>query len=230
MAFCGSCGHKLEGNERFCVNCGRDVSANAGSATATSVAPAVSTTVPPAAPTPSFQPVQPIQAIQPGQPISGMPGAYPPGAIPIVVQAPPAPAKRGGRWGTFIVIALLAGGGYYYYSTHKPAPPPQPPSSSTLVNQNVFDAHWQTVNGFIQISNGKWTNNSTVPVQAATLECDQYDASGTDLDQMRTTLNGPAQPGGSVTFNPFWMGAVASNLNKVTCKIVNVDQAANQPQ
>jgi hypothetical protein len=189
------------------------------------VAPAASTIVPPV---PAFQAVQPIQA---GQAVAAMPSGFPQGAIPIVMTAPPqVAAKRGGKLGTFLVIALVLGGGYYYYSTHKPTPAPPAPSSSALVKQEAFDAHWQTVNGFIQISSGKWTNNSTVPVQSATLECDQYDASGTDLDQMRTTLNGPAQPGGSITFNPFWMGAVASNLNRVTCTIVHVDQPANQSQ
>jgi hypothetical protein len=220
MAFCGSCGNKLEGNERFCVNCGRDVSANAGTTAATGVASASTTTIPPAAPV--FQPVQPVTA---------MPGGFPQGAIPIVMTAPPqAQAKRGGRWGTFLVIALALGGGYYFYSTHKPAPAPPAPSNSAVAKQEAFDAHWQTVNGFIQISSGKWTNNSTVPVQSATLECAQYDASGTELDQMRTTLNGPTQPGGSITFNPFWMGAVASNLNRVTCTIVHVEQTAKQSQ
>jgi hypothetical protein len=59
-----------------------------------------------------------------------------------------------------------------------------------------------------------------VTVASATLECDQYDAAGNELDQMRTTVNGPVQPGGTDTFNPFSMGAVANNLNKVTCTIM----------
>jgi hypothetical protein len=167
------------------------------------------------------------------------PGVYapPPGAIPYAVAAPPPPAKKSGTMWTVIIIAALVGGGYYY--SHQPTPTPtptpapapgptpgpNPPPSSPLLSQEAFDAHWQAVNGYIQISNGKWTNNANVAVQSSTLECDQYDAAGSDLVQMKTTLNGPVQAGGYATFTPFQMGAVTVNLNRVTCTITGVTLA-----
>ena len=207
MAFCGNCGNQLEGNERFCVKCGSDVAAKttAGAASASPIA---------AVPRPvASMPVQPIT----------MPGPYAAaGSIPVAIAVPQAPQKKGVTFGTLIVVAALAAGGYYYYTHHKPVSDEkaQGGSAAALGKQQAFDAHWQNVNGYIQLTNGKWTNNSTVAVQSATLECDQYDGSGNDLDQMRTTLNGPVQPGGTDTFNPFNMGAVAYNLNKVTCTIM----------
>jgi hypothetical protein len=152
-----------------------------------------------------------------------VPGAYPgPGAIPIAVAMPPqAPAKRGGMMGTLLVLAALAGG-YYYYMQRKTPPPPPPADNAALTKQQAFDAHWDAVDGFVQISNGKWTNNATVPIESSVLECDQYNLVGADLAQMRTTLNGPLQPGATSNFNPFQMGAVATNVNKVTCTIVHV--------
>lgn len=217
MAFCGNCGNQLQGDERFCVKCGKDTSAKP--------ATAVAVEAPPAAAAPQTPPVQRVVPITPpGQPIA--PGHYPPVPVPIVV---PQPQKRGGATGVVILLVLIAAAGYYYY-THKTPPVPAKPAvdNSTLAKQQAFDAHWNAINGFIQISNGKWTNNSQYPVQSAILECDQYDSSGTDLDQMRTTLNGPLQPGATDSFNPFQMGAVANNLTRVTCMIVHVKQPSEQ--
>lgn len=137
---------------------------------------------------------------------------------------PPAPAKKSGMTGTIIVLLVLAVGGYYAYKHFykPPVPPPKTGQDQALTKQQAFDAHWDNVNGFVQISNGKWTNNSTQPIQSAILECDQYDSGKNDLDQMRTTLNGPLQPGAVDSFNAFQMGAVANNLNSVTCTIVHV--------
>ena len=146
--------------------------------------------------------------------------------------------------GTVVVIAALAAGGYYWYTHIRPKPPapappapapappnpappapgggggaPQPPGAAALGKLQSFNANWNQVNGFVQITNGKWVNNATVAVQSATLECDQYDSGGNLLDEMKTTLNGPVQPSGTATYNPFNMGAVAANLSKVTCEI-----------
>ncbi len=165
------------------------------------------------------------------------PGMYapPPGSIPYAVAIPPPPAKKSGTMWTVIIIGVLAIGGYQYWhhpvppvSTPTPNPGPTPPNpgptppNPALLSQEAFDAHWQAVNGYITISNGKWTNNANVAVQSSTLECDQYDAGGSDLVQMKTTLNGPVQAGGYATFSPFQMGAVTVNLNRVTCTITGV--------
>lgn len=204
MAFCKNCGTQLQGDERFCPGCGKDVSAT----------PAA--TIPPTVIPPGQHASYP-----PAQPFSGAPGTYlPPGAIPIAVM-PQAPPKRGGWIKTLLIIAVVIAVGYYYVS-HLPPSPADPAANAALTKQQAFDAHWQNVYGFVQVSNGKWTNNATVAVNSAILECDQYDSNGTDLAQMRTTLNGPIQPGASATFNPFQMGAVATNVYKVTCTIVHV--------
>ena len=220
MAFCSNCGNQLEGNERFCGKCGSDVSGKTAAGAVAAGPVAVGQVAPPrAVPSAAAPPVQPIQ------PIAAMPGVYAaPGAIPMAVAMPQqAPAKRGITLGTVVIIAALAAGGYYYYKNYyPPASQTQKGAGAALAKQQAFDAHWQTVNGYIQLTNGKWTNNSTVAVQSATLECDQYDVGGNDLDQMRTTLTGPVNPGETDTFNPFNMGAVANNLNKVTCTIMYV--------
>ena len=213
MAFCRNCGTRLQGDERFCVGCGPEVSARGSGGDV----PAAPGTVP------AGQISQaPHFAAGPG--ISLVQGGYlPPGAIPIAVMPQPVQAKRGGWMKTLLVIAVLVGIGYYFIK-HLPPTPTEPGANAALTKQQAFDAHWQAVYGFVQVSNGKWTNNAKVAIDSATLECDQYDASGRDLAQMRTTLNGPIQPGAMQSFNPFQMGAVATNVYKVTCTIVHVKQ------
>jgi hypothetical protein len=80
-------------------------------------------------------------------------------------------------------------------------------------------------NGQVQISNGRWTNNSTVAIQSATLECTQYGTTGTALTQTQTTLTGatgPLQPESSTTFNPFQVGNVVVGATRANCGIVGV--------
>jgi hypothetical protein len=207
MAFCGNCGNQLQGDERFCVKCGHDVSAPAAA---------------PVAAAGATPPSQPMAVVAPMQPAA--PAQYAaPGAIPVAVAVPQAPQKRGGLLGTVIVIALVAAG-LYYYSKHE-TPPTPPVTTTQLAQQQNFVGHWQSVYGFIEVSNSKWTNNSKVGIQSATLECDQYAANGSDLAQMRTTLNGPVQPGAFQTFSTFQMGTVADYMNHVTCWVVDVSPA-----
>ena len=47
-----------------------------------------------------------------------------------------------------------------------------------------------------------------------------------DLAQMRMTLNGPVQPGGTVTFSPFQMGGAVMNMQTANCAIVAVTPAS----
>ena len=205
MAFCKNCGTQLHGDERFCPGCGTEVSAKG--------ATGPSATVPPAVVAPTPIPAGTHPSIPPAQPVPGAPGVFlPPGAIPIAVM-PQAPPKRGGWLKTLLIIAVIVAVGYYFVQ-HMPSS--DQGATAALTKQQAFDAHWQNDYGFVQVSDGKWTNNATVAVNSAILECDQYDSNGTDLAQMRTTLNGPVQPGASATFSPFKMGAVATNVYKVT--------------
>jgi hypothetical protein len=177
------------------------------------------------------------------------------GPAPVVVGGPPVAAANhtGKMWTWIVILAILAGG--YYYSKNKQATatppaapaqpsgtapqgapaqpggtapqgtPAQPATNGPLVQQQSFAGHWRAIYGYVGLTNTSWTNHSNVVMQSATLECDQYSANGTDLAQMQTTLNGPVQPGGTATFNPFQMGSVATYMSKVNCFIVAVTPA-----
>lgn len=91
MAFCSKCGNHLEGNEKFCVKCGADL-----------------TTSPPLATPPTAPP--------PAPPAPPYAAGYPAGGpMPIAVAVPPPPAKRG-VWGWLAVIAVLLGSTAFYYN------------------------------------------------------------------------------------------------------------------
>jgi hypothetical protein len=144
--------------------------------------------------------------------------------------------------GTIFVVVIAAAIGYYYYNKAHPgttppaATPPasQPGSPSTpppsggggggnaaLLQQQQLSAQWQAANGFILV-NAKWTNSSTVNLSAAVMECDQYDANGTDLSQFRMTLNGPTPPNTWSSYSNVQMGAAANNVSKLVCNLVHV--------
>jgi hypothetical protein len=53
----------------------------------------------------------------------------------------------------------------------------------------------------------------------------QYAASGQTITQNTNTLNGPAQPGQTISFPTFQMGQMAQGLAKVNCGIVGVTPA-----
>ena len=97
--------------------------------------------------------------------------------------------------------------------------------NAALVQQQDFTNNERPANGYAQIFNARWTNNSNVPILRAVLECDQYDDSGAVLLQIRTNLNGTIQPGGTGSYNPFNMGAIQPNLVRVNCAIVDVTPA-----
>ena len=106
MAFCNSCGAQLEGDSRFCVKCGADQTAKAGSAPA----PAAAAPMMAPAPNPAFM--------------------APPGQVQMPPSAPVTGTKNGMMW---IAALVVAAGGYYYY-THdmRPqAPPDQAPPGQT---------------------------------------------------------------------------------------------------
>ena len=195
MAFCGNCGHQLQGDERFCVNCGKDLAA---------------------APTAAAIPVQPV----------AVSSQLPPGAIPVPVALPQQPAKHGARILMILLVLLVIAAGYYYVTHRQPSVPPG--NDGGLLAQQDFNAHWETANGYVQISKARWTNHSNLAIQSATLQCDQYDSAGTDLDQSRTMLNGPLQPGATDVFDSFQMGSVAANLAEVKCTIIGVQPAPGQ--
>jgi len=215
MAFCGNCGNQLQGDERFCVKCGHDVKANV---TAAASSPAMAVSAPVIA--------QPV-AVAPPPPLFAEPVRYAaPAGIPMPVAMPQGTPNRGILIG--IVVIVLIAVGWYAYHKHEPAAASsgtQPVSTATLAQQQGVSWNWESVFGFIELSNTRWVNNSKVTIQSATLECDQYAANGGDLAQMRTTLDGPLQPGAATTFDTFQMGSVADYMTRVSCWIEDVTPA-----
>ncbi len=251
MAFCTSCGVQLGEGERFCSKCGADQTARAGGApgavpvgapsmAASShmpyVAPAqipMSVAMPPQAPakksgmmwlgiiivaaggyyyythymqpkgqmpgnTPQNQPAQ-NQPVAPGQqPV--VPGRQPTGQQPVGQQPGFNPGQQPGG--------------------------PGQGSNAQLVRMQSFTGQITVEDGDVEISNGQWTNNSTVAIQAATLECIQYGAGGQELTQNQITIGGPnnepVQPQHTITFDPFAVGQVLQGATRANCGIVAV--------
>lgn len=134
---------------------------------------------------------------------------------------------------TLLVLAAIVAGGYYYYNHGKapgptpspsPSPIPAPTDSKALVQQQSFNAQWQDEGGMLVLTSAKWTNSANVTLSSATVQCEQYNADGTDLSQYRVTLNGPTQPNAASTYSNIQMGAVASGMSKVNCDVVHVKQ------
>ena len=263
-AFCSKCGTQLEGNERFCVKCGNDVTAAAPASAPAPVAAAPPPRVaqpmapPPvgyAAPPPQGYGAPPPQGYGAPPP----PGYGAPGPIPVMGVPPAAPQKKNSMMWVVIVIALAAGGWYYYHNQQQqaqapannptlpaPAPtqpagtPPQPATpaqpggpgpggpNAALVQAQQWSSQEQPANGYVQVQNGKWVNGSTVSIQTAVLECDQYDANQAVLAQNQTNLtlsNPPLVAGNNATFPAFNAGQVVQGVNTVNCGIVSVTPA-----
>jgi hypothetical protein len=195
-------------------------------------------------------PAPPAAVVQP-YPSAGLYASFgaPPVAVPLP-QAQP--MKHSWATTVIVLVLLAAGGYYYQKHQQaapaapqpgtaptQPATAPQPAQPGTgpsqpgaapsvpggsqgLAQLQAFAGHWQVVNGYVVISNGIWKNNANVAMQSAVLECDQFNLGRANLAQMRTTLNGPVQPGGTATFNAFQMGGVVMNMNSVNCAIMAV--------
>ena len=221
MKVCSHCGAQLQGDERFCAVCGTPVSSETPPASVAAPGPAA--------------PVPPVSAAPVPQAAVPVPYAAP-APVPVFVNAPAPPAKTGSRVWTWVIIAAVLIGGYYYSkkttaNTPTPTAPAQPGAPAppgvqgqpvSPVQQQSFSGYWKAIYGQVEVTNASWTNHSSVAIQSATLQCDQYAANGADLAQAQMTLNGPVQPGGTTTFNPFQMGSVNVHMTRVNCAIVAV--------
>jgi hypothetical protein len=141
-----------------------------------------------------------------------------PGQTPIQSQPGQAPAQ--GQPGAPTQTGSPSQPGVY--PEQQPGVPAQSENNAALVRTQMFGGRWDPVNGVVQISQARWTNNATVIIQSSTLECVQYAANGAILTQSQTRLNGPIQPRATLYFGPFQMGSMVPNLAKVNCGIVGV--------
>ena len=85
----------------------------------------------------------------------------------------------------------------------------------------------QPANGQIQITQAEWRNTSNVTIQAAELECVQFNANSQPLTQLTYVLKGPVGPGQTINIPPFTLGPEAQGVANMQCAIVAV-QPANQ--
>jgi hypothetical protein len=162
-------------------------------------------------------PQEPVPGQQPG-PFPGQPGANPaqePGGYP--AQQPGGyPTQQPGGY-----PAQQPGG----YPGQQPA---QQPGGGGNQNQQAvaraqqFSGRPMVTNGTVEIAQAQWKNGSNVTVLAARLECVQVSATGQNLTQFQTVLNGPLPPGQIMTFPTFPIGAEAQGAAKVNCGIVQV--------
>jgi hypothetical protein len=245
MTTCGKCGAQLQGDERFCVKCGSDLSVQAAAGAGTVTAGSG---------------VGAMQVPQSVQPVAAQPVYAAPGGVPIAVPLPmPAPQKkRGFTWVVVVLVVLVAA--YYYHAKHQPvagtqpgsdpsapganppaqpgaqpsAQPNSPPGSNPAqpvatpaeVSQQSLTGRWVASYGFVEVVTARWTNNSPVTMRAATLECVQYAANGAALSETTDNLNGPVAPGGSANFGPFQMGRIVAYASRVNCGIIQAYPAS----
>ena len=199
------------------------------------VAPA---TAPAAVPPPGVvsQAVPPQAA--PPQPMPLMPGMLPqypppPGQIPIIMGVPPMAPPKSRNTLLWLVIVCAVVYGLYYMGKHDQNQQTQSGTNhkqlseqdQAILQAQQFTGNYDSVNGYIQISQGLWRNGSNIALQSAKLRCEQVSASGQSLMQNQTTLNGPAGPGQTISFPVFQIGAVAQGVSKVNCDIVDFDAA-----
>ncbi len=235
MAFCPKCGTQLVGNEKFCVSCGNDVSATAAAAAPIASIPAAPA---PYAPTPvAPTPYAPTPTAPPAAPY---PQYYPaPGQIPIMPMPQEVPKHHGGAWWLIIIAGVLFGlwwiGTHDQQSQQAPTPPPggAPPATGPnagIIAQQAYTTNWNVINGDLHLSGQQWTNNSKTTIQAADLECDQYDQTGADQAQKHVNLTDQTgasiKPGDTEQFGDVDLGPAVPNLTKVNCGIVGVTPAA----
>ena len=254
MAFCNHCGAQLEGDGRFCVKCGHDVKANGAAAPGVASVPVAAGSMPAGAPQVVAPPPQGYVA-PPPQGYAAPPAFPGEPPIPIVMGAPPAQSKHNGWIWAVVIVAVLYG--LYYIGTHdqktqpgtnptqQPAQQPQGQpggnpgqqpggqgpggNNAALASEQAFSGQATIVSGTVQITNARWTNNSNVAIQTATLECVVYDANRTTLGQIPFTLSGPnnapVQPGATINFNTIQSSTGRTNASSVNCSIEGVSPA-----
>jgi hypothetical protein len=166
-----------------------------------------------------------------------------------MMAMPPAAPAKSSKWIWIVIVVGLVLYGLYYIGTHNqptPAPTPTPQAqpgtpgpqaqpgapapgqggaNQALVAQQQLTCRWQAANGNIEITQAQWQNGANVAIQAATMEIQQVSAAGQIIAQNQTTINGPVQPGQTVTLNSIQMGAAVQGVTSVNCGIVAVTPA-----
>jgi hypothetical protein len=113
--------------------------------------------------------------------------------------------------------------GLWYIGTHDnnttPGTTPGGGGDPAVVAAQKFTGSYSEANGQVQVTQGVWTNGSTVTVAAITLACEQMDANGQNLSQSTKNVTGPAPPGGVESLPTFSIGAAAQGVAKANCAI-----------
>lgn len=201
MAFCPKCGNPFGSNERFCAQCGNDVS---GAAAADQPAP------------PAGVPPQPA-AYPPGATTPPAPLTQKKGTTRIVVVVAILVVVGAYFYNRAHSSANPAG------TQPTPSAPGTTPSPSGLAAQQWLSVQWQNEGGTVMIT-GAWTNNSAFTLASATAECDQTDSGGNLVTKNDVTLKGPLAPNAVDNFMRVRVGALASATTAINCVIVNVSR------
>jgi hypothetical protein len=93
------------------------------------------------------------------------------------------------------------------------------------VAQQSLACRWEAQNGNIEITQAVWKNSAAVVIASAQMETQQVSAAGQIVAQSQMTLNGPSQPGQTITFPAFQMGAEVQGVTQVNCGIIGVTPA-----
>ncbi len=218
MAFCSKCGAQSEGNDRFCVKCGNDMTAAAAPAGQAVAAPPTYA-APGPAPIAVAMPL-PAQQKRSGLIIGAVAIALLAGGYYYYHHSPQTPAQGSApaQPGASPAQPGTAPG-------QQPGTPGQSGNNAALVRLQYFGGRWVPVNGYVEVSSAAWRNESNLIMQSATLQCVQYAGNGAALTQMQTLLNGPVAPARTSYFGPFQMGAISPYEARIGCSIVDVTPA-----
>jgi hypothetical protein len=120
-----------------------------------------------------------------------------------------------------IAGAILA---FYYIGTHDtktttPGPGGGGGGDPAVVAAQKFSGTFSETNGQVEVTQGQWTNGSTVTVASITLLCAQLDANGQSLAQSTKNVTGPTPAGAVNPLPTFSIGAAAQGVAKAGCTI-----------
>jgi hypothetical protein len=85
---------------------------------------------------------------------------------------------------------------------------------------------WQHEHEMILSTSFTITNNNPYPIKDISIECQAFAESGTLIDRNNRDIFTVIQPGQTKTYKDFNMGFLRSQVEKVGCRIKNVEKAS----